>query len=43
MIPPLDRASQYEFNGGVVEIRVVFDRDGQFLAMQMVNFSSLDD
>jgi hypothetical protein len=43
MIPPLDRASRGGFNGGLFENRSFFDRDDQFFARQMVNFSSLHD
>ena len=43
-IPPLiDRASRRDFNGGVVEILVIFRHDGQFLAKQKVKLSSLYD
>jgi len=36
MIPLIDRASRRDFNGGVVEISVIFRHDGPFLALQMV-------
>jgi hypothetical protein len=42
-IPPLiDRARRRrDFNGGVVEISVIFRHDGPILALQMVKLSSL--
>ena len=43
MIPLIDRASRGGFNGIVIEKSVIFDRDGQFLALQMVKLSSLYD
>jgi hypothetical protein len=42
-IPIIDSASQGGFNGGVIEKLVNFHRVGQFLALRMVNFSSLHD
>jgi hypothetical protein len=43
VLPLIDRASRRDFNGGVVENLVIFHHDDQFLALQMVNFSSLHD
>ena len=41
VLPLIDRASRRDFNGGVVEILVIFRHDGPFLAKQMVKLSSL--
>ena len=43
IVPLIDRASHCSFNGGVVEILVIFRHDGPFLAKQMVKLSSLHD
>jgi hypothetical protein len=43
MIPLIDKASRGGFNGIVIEKSVNFHRNGQFFALQMVNFSSLHD